>query len=112
MPRRHIWLTLLGAVLLALSAVSPVVAEDCGTSTVGFRVLRFTNRVVAVWYPTASSPAQYAYSPKFSENVVLNARANRVCGAAAPLVVFSHGDLGCGLQSIAFTEELARHVVA
>jgi predicted dienelactone hydrolase len=23
--------------------------------------------------------------------------------------VFSHGDLGCGLQSIAFTEELARH---
>jgi predicted dienelactone hydrolase len=26
-----------------------------------------------------------------------------------PLVVFSHGDLGCGLQSVAFTEELARH---
>jgi len=26
-----------------------------------------------------------------------------------PLVVFSHGGLGCGLQSIAFTEELARN---
>jgi predicted dienelactone hydrolase len=109
MLRCHICLTLLGAALLALSAASPAVAEDCGTPTVGFRVLKFTDRVAAVWYPTAASPAQYAYSPKFSGNVVLNAPANKVCGVPAPLVVFSHGDLGCGLQSIAFTEELARH---
>ena len=109
MFRCDIWLTLLGAVLLALSAVSPAVAEDYRTATVGFRVLKFANRVVAVWYPTAASPARYAYGPKFSGNVVLNAPANKVCGAPAALVVFSHGDLGCGLQSIAFTEEVARH---
>ena len=109
MLRRNIWSTLLGTALLALSAVSPVAAEDCATSAVGFRVLKFANRVAAVWHPTAASPAQYAYGPKFSGNVVLNAPANKVCGVPAPLVVFSHGDLGCGLQSIAFTEELARH---
>jgi predicted dienelactone hydrolase len=102
-------LTLLGTVLLALSAASPAFAEDCGTPTVGFRVLKFANRVAAVWYPTAASPAQYAYGPKFSGSVVLNAPAHKVCGVPAPLIVFSHGDLGCGLQSIAFTEELARH---
>jgi predicted dienelactone hydrolase len=96
-------------VLLALSAASPAFAEDCGTPTVGFRVLKFANRVAAVWYPTAASPAQYAYGPKFSGSVVLNAPAHKVCGVPAPLIVFSHGDLGCGLQSIAFTEELARH---
>jgi predicted dienelactone hydrolase len=109
MLRCHTWLTLLGAVLLALSTASPAVAEDCGTPTVGFRVLKFANRVAAVWHPTAASPAQYAYGPKFSGNVVLNAPANKVCGVPAPLIAFSHGDLGCGLQSIAFTEELARH---
>jgi predicted dienelactone hydrolase len=109
MVRCHVWSKFFGAALLTLCAMSPAVAEDCGTPIVGFRVLKFANRVAAVWYPTAASPAQYAYGPKFSGNVVLNAPANKVCGEPAPLVVFSHGDLGCGLQSIAFTEELARH---
>lgn len=62
--------------------------------------------VVAVWYPTTGRPAKYAYTPNFSGFMALNAAASAVCGKRVPLVVFSHGDLGCGLQSTAFTEEL------
>jgi predicted dienelactone hydrolase len=51
----------------------------------------------------------FAYGPNFSGRVAHDALASRACGEAVPLVVFSHGDFGCGLQSVAFTEDLARH---
>lgn len=111
MPR--VWRAILGLLLL-LCAAGSANAENCATSAVGYKVMQAAGRVIAVWYPTKVPATQYAYSPNFSGLVALNAPASTVCGRTVPLVVFSHGDLGCGLQSIAFTEELARrgYVVA
>ena len=71
--------------------------------------MNLQGRAVAVWYPTASHVAEYSYRRNFSSMVGLDAPASTVCGKRVPLVVFSHGDLGCGLQSVGFTEELAKH---
>ena len=98
----------LGMLVLTVLA-GRAMAEDCMAPAVGFRVMHMGERVVAVWYPTASHPSQYSYSPRFSGVLAANAPASMTCGKQVPLVVFSHGDLGCGLQSVAFTEELARH---
>jgi predicted dienelactone hydrolase len=97
------------ALLAALFAARPAIAEDCANSTVGYRVLHRGERVIAVWYPTTTPATSYAYSANFSGTVARDAPPSTACGKPVPLVVFSHGDLGCGLQSIAFTEELARH---
>jgi predicted dienelactone hydrolase len=100
-----------GAMLLAaaiLAAAAPASAEDC-TTAVGYRVMHIGRRVVAAWYPTSAQPAEHSYGPNFSGLVALDAPPSPACGKPVPLVVFSHGDFGCGLQSVAFTEELARH---
>lgn len=99
--------------LLAISTI-PALASDCGVSKVGYRVMHFGGRVVAVWYPTTAETSLHAYGPKFSGEVAADAAPSLVCASRVPLVVFSHGDLGCGLQSVSFTEELARrgYVVA
>jgi predicted dienelactone hydrolase len=65
--------------------------------------------IVAVWYPTGANPTQFHYSPRFSGQVAKDAPASKACGKPAPLVVFSHGDTGCGLQSVPLMEELARN---
>jgi predicted dienelactone hydrolase len=101
------WRAILGIFVL-MCVASSAKTEDCATSSVGYKVMQAVGRVAAVWYPTTAPATQYAYSSNFSGLVGLNAPASKVCGRAVPLVVFSHGDLGCGLQSIAFTEELAR----
>jgi predicted dienelactone hydrolase len=110
------WHRLPGAVALfaALVAATPGRTQDCGLSTVGFRMMHLADRIVAVWYPTAARPAPYPYTATFSGLVALHAAPSRACGQPVPLVVFSHGNTGCGIQSIAFTEELARrgYVVA
>src|SRR5262249_7374015 len=95
--------------LLAIGAAAAATGENCMPSAGGYPVLRLGGRVVAVWYPTTAPPTRYAYSPRFSGMVAENGPPSTLCGRPVPLVVFSHGDLGCGLQSIAFTEELARH---
>ncbi|MGA8613228.1 MAG: hypothetical protein WB760_16310 [Xanthobacteraceae bacterium] len=41
--------------------------------------------------------------------VAVDAPPGTACRSPVPLVVFSHGFTGCGMQSIALTEELARH---
>jgi predicted dienelactone hydrolase len=102
------WQGLLGT-LVALLAIGSALAQDCGTSAVGFRIMHLADRVVAVWYPTTASPARYPYTATFSGMVALDAPPSTACGRPVPLVVFSHGNTGCGLQAIAFTEELARH---
>lgn len=71
--------------------------------------MQLGGRVVAVWYPTAAREKPYWYAPRFSGRLAENAPPSTACGRAVPLVVFSHGDLGCGLQSVVFTEELARN---
>jgi predicted dienelactone hydrolase len=96
-------------VLAVLLLAKPATAEDCAKSAVGYRVVHRGEKVIAVWYPTTAPAAQYAYSGNFSGTVARDAAPSKVCGKPVPLVVFSHGDLGCGLQSITFTEELARH---
>jgi predicted dienelactone hydrolase len=95
--------------VFALIAAEPAFAQECEKVNVGYQVMRLGDKVVAVWYPTAQLPGQYAYSPNFSGAVALDAPPSMACGRPVPLVVFSHGDFGCGLQSIALTEELARH---
>jgi len=100
---------LLAGVLLCVVAPSAAFADDCSPAAVGYRVMRIADRVVAVWYPTAAAAAEYRYGPNFSGFVAVGAPPSTVCGKPVPLVVFSHGDFGCGLQSVALTEELARH---
>lgn len=97
---------------LALSAL-PSSAGECKIA-VGYRVVQIENRTVAVWYPTSGRPSQYQYSARFSGLIAKDGVASKACGARAPLVVFSHGYTGCGLQSVSFTEKLARdgYVVA
>jgi len=100
-------------VLFAFSLASTARAGECATS-VGYKVIRIEGRAVAVWYPTTASPAEYHYTPRFSGLVAHDAPVTAACGETVPLIVFSHGYTGCGLQSVAFTEELARsgYVVA
>lgn len=104
-----VWLEILCALLVLLASGIAARAQDCAPSAVGYRVMHFGGRTVAVWYPTAAAAALYAYSVRFSGLVAVDAPPSGACGKPVPLVVFSHGDLGCGLQSVALTEELARH---
>jgi dienelactone hydrolase len=81
--------------------------------TVGLRIASYTGgRKMAVWYPSAGAESKYAYSKDLNGSVVKNG-PTAACGRF-PLVVFSHGFGGCGMQSVFFTEELARrgYVVA
>jgi predicted dienelactone hydrolase len=98
----------LAAIGLALAVIAKAERAPC-TVTVGYRTNQIAGRVVALWYPTDAQASDYAYSANFSGLLAPHAAAAKACGARAPLVVFSHGDLGCGLQSVTFTEELARH---
>ena len=94
---------LLGASLVAHAA-------DCsGRFAAGYRVLRLdSGRQVAVWYPTAAEEKRLARSPNgFAARVARDAPPASC--PRVPLVLFSHGWGGCALQSIALTEELARH---
>jgi predicted dienelactone hydrolase len=90
------------------SGSAPASIAECKTS-VGYRVMRFGGRVTALWYPTDAQPTMVNYSPRFAGLLAKNAPAAPACGERAPLVVFSHGYTGCGLQSVSLTEELARH---
>ena len=67
-------------------------------------------RSIAVWYPAAVPEQPMAYSRRhggFMGSVAKDA-APAAC-PRVPLVLFSHGLGGCALQTLFFTEELARH---
>jgi uncharacterized protein (TIGR03437 family) len=108
-------------VLLVAGFATPVFAApppSCGTLNAGFQIVSnvqtsgssYTGALkVAIWYPTATAAATYAYSGPgagFSGQVALNAPPASC--AQFPLVVFSHGWSGCGTQTVYLTEELAR----
>lgn len=100
------------ALLGALSSASAVAAKDCtGRQAAGYRVLSMENgRKVAVWYPAAADEEPMAYSRRNGE--FMGSVAKDALPAACPrvpLVLFSHGHGGCALQTLFFTEELARH---
>ena len=99
-----------GAILATLSATAA--AADCNArQAAGYRVLALDGaRRIAVWYPAAASEAEHPYTATSNGFVGRVARdAPPADCPGLPLVVFSHGFGGCGLQSIFFTEELARH---
>jgi predicted dienelactone hydrolase len=108
---RATWCALALAAALAWTA-GPAAAQACDARQVaGYRVLTLEGaRRIAVWYPAAGVEAERAYARSahgFVGRVAHDASPARC--TALPLVVFSHGFGGCGLQSIFFTEELARH---
>jgi dienelactone hydrolase len=103
--------------LFALVASADTHAADCsGRQSVGYRVLPLpSGRKVAVWYPAAAAEQPFAYTR--AGNGLTGSVARDAPPAACPrvpLVLFSHGLGGCGLQSTFLTEELARrgYVVA
>jgi predicted dienelactone hydrolase len=91
----------------SFAPVSPG-AGECETP-VGYRAMQIGGRIVAVWYPTNTQPTMFNYTPRFSGLLAKDAPPATACGGRVPLVVFSHGYTGCGLQSVSLTEELARH---
>jgi predicted dienelactone hydrolase len=62
---------------------------------------------VAVWYPTTDREETFQYTPTAPGTVARNGAVARC--STFPLVLFSHGFGGCGIQSLFVTEELARH---
>lgn len=75
---------------------------------IGYRIIPFKDsRKAAVWYPSSNPQATFAYSKDIATTLADNGAVQTGCGRF-PLVVFAHGLLGCGAQSIFFTEELAR----
>jgi len=75
---------------------------------VGFRIVRVGRLTAALWYPTAAAERSHAYADGTSSQVAPGGAPLVSCGMF-PLVLFSHGLGGCGIQSIFFTETLARH---
>jgi predicted dienelactone hydrolase len=88
---------------------APQAASSPCKVTVGYRIMHIGGRVAAVWYPTSGPATEYRYTPSFSGLLAKDGPPTAACGQPAPLVVFSHGDLGCGIQSMTLTEELARN---
>jgi predicted dienelactone hydrolase len=104
--------SLLFALVLCVAFGAPAQAADCDArQSAGFRIMALDNgRKMAVWYPAAAAEQPYAYTARangFSGSVAVDAPP-AAC-PRVPLVLFSHGFTGCGLQTIFFTEELARH---
>ncbi len=94
----------------------PALAQGtCGSTTVGYRVNTLAGGLkFAIWYPSTDAESAFQYQPlltgsnPLSGSVALNGAPAANCGRF-PLVIFSHGYAGCGLQSVFFTEQLARH---
>jgi predicted dienelactone hydrolase len=79
-----------------------------GTLNIGFRIKNFGPGLRgAVWYPTTAAESSYTYPGRYRTSLALDAPVAE-CGQRFPLVVFSHGFGGCSVQSMFFTEALAR----
>lgn len=107
---------LLVAVILVLAAAAAhaqeraerVIATSCAAPfKVGYRVVRFGKVTAALWYPTLAAERSHAYADRMRSELAPDAPPLVSCGGF-PLVVFSHGLGGCGIQSAFFTEALAR----
>ena len=75
---------------------------------VGFRVSTVGGVRTALWYPTNSTPVSHYYLGANFTGTVAPSSVPGTGTTRFPLVVFSHGNGSCGIQSIFFTEELAR----
>ncbi len=100
---------------LPLADITNATNHSCTSFNVGFKILslNYTNsknelkqKTVAMWYPTDEAEKEYKYLMIKGSNAQ-NAKISS-CGKF-PLIMFSHGYTGCGIQSIFLTEELARN---
>lgn len=98
-------------------------AQPPGTpANVGYSILDLTIQntdgtpreiPVSVWYPTDAKPSSYAYDTVgggLTRTTVTSAVAKNAqikLGGTYPLLLFLHGDLTCGTQSVFLTEYLA-----
>jgi uncharacterized protein (TIGR03437 family) len=73
----------------------------------GFRVARPTDlRAVAIWYPAVTPERSHTYAATLVGRAAPEAEPSNC--TRFPVVVFSHGYSGCGIQSVFLMEELAR----
>ncbi len=119
-PSLSILAYLLGVLLTAGSlrgmaeTPKPIQAAPHPPFYVGYRVLDFQYRhakrktvlTVAVWYPTAAEPRTYNYGGPTNGKVAVDAVPLAKEGPY-PLLVFSHGYGGSGINYAFFTEALA-----
>lgn len=111
---RAVMYGLILSVPVASSAADPGMASRAPASgaSVGYRVVthRFadgTQRDVHVWYPTAAEEQALRYGGPDGQ-LGLAARDAPPRAGRAALLLFSHGYLGAGDQSLFLTENLAR----
>ncbi len=110
-PRINI---IIPALLLNFLIIPGVLAGSQESYNVGYTVLDLQYQsdgtsktvTVAVWYPTAETPAKYCYGGPSFGNIAIDAEPLDNIGLF-PLLAFSHGFGGCGLASSYFTEALA-----
>jgi dienelactone hydrolase len=88
------------------AAAAPMQTSCRAPFNVGFDVVRVANLNVAIWYPSPDREMPFEYATHVPGTVARDGALNRC--SRFPLVVFSHGFGGCGIQSVFFTEELAR----
>lgn len=125
-PLALVSIALLALILLFGCAQQKPVQTPAGEFNSGHKIVEFDyttssgkqkTLAVALWYPTEEMQKKHVYT---SRTGPLPNLFGGMAGEAAidakisgkgpfPLVVFSHGYGGCGVQSIYFTEELARH---
>jgi len=98
------WLLML-ILLLGISAAG-YAQTNCSAPNAGFTVVHFGNLYVAVWYPTAATPASFSYDSQISGSVAYNAPVSSC--ARYSLLLFSHAYGACATQSVFLTEQLAR----
>jgi predicted dienelactone hydrolase len=92
----------------AQAQVNPAPAAACdGSLNLGYRVQTFSHGLhAAIWYPTRVAEAKFEYPTGTLTAAAVDAPVADC--QRFPLIVFSHGFGACGIQSLFFTEALAR----
>lgn len=96
------------SLLLLTAGLTAANAQQCSEPfEVGYRIVDLREgRRAAIWYPTSKPGEDQAYAEDGIRGRFSRDAAPLDCDL--PLVVFSHGLGGCGVQSLFLTEELAR----
>ena len=96
---------------------TPTPVQTTQDFNVGYRILEFQTTqnnqtktlVAAVWYPSQDKTSNYNYYGQTpNSSLAVNGTVDKVRGPY-PLIVFSHGDGGCGIQSVFFAEYMAQN---
>lgn len=91
-----------------IASLAPAFGQSACATHLGYRELTFPSGLTAsIWYPTLAAESSYTYAFGGTSSVALNAPVANC--TKSPLVIFSHGYTGCALQSVFFTEALARN---